>query len=447
MALETGGNALNKPLSMESLRDLIDTSPMSRAQWLAVGCAFALSAIDGFDALTLTMIAPALRHAWRLDFTALGLLLSCANVGVAVGLFVLAPVADFRGRRQVLLACMAVTSLAMFLSAASQGLGQLIACRILAGIGIGGCTAVSGALVSEVTNRRWRSFSFGLLAVGLPVGGVLGGFLAARLLAHGAWRNVFLSGGVGTLLLIPLFVALVPEPLDVLALRRGKDGMAGINRLLHRFGHPVVDDLSPEEEKGRSYGVVFARRQIPTTVWASLAIVFQVLAIGFTTSWLPQLIAYAGFAPSTASLGIALMSLTGIVGAALFGTLATPKNVKAIAAAAAFGFGLSIIGFGLAPAIRGALLAGAALCGFFLYGQLATFQSLMAGSFRGSGRATGIGFVLGMGRICGIVAPTLAGLLLAHGASRATVSEYFSVCAFVASGVILLRPKSRAATA
>jgi len=432
---------LDKALSMESLRGRLDASTMSQAQWLAVGCAFALSAIDGFDVLTLSMIAPALRHAWHLDFAALGLLLSSGNVGVAVGLFLLAPVADFRGRRQVLLACMAITSLAMLLSAFSQGLGQLIACRILVGMGIGGCTAVSGTLVSEVTNLRWRSFSFGLLAVGAPVGGALGGLLAAYLLAHSSWRAVFVSGGIATLALIPVFMSLVPEPLAVLALRRGADRMIKINRLLDRFGQPPVDELSADREQGRSYGVVFAPQQIPTTAWATAAIVFQVLAIGFTTSWLPQLIAYAGFPPSTASLGIALMSLTGIVGAGLFGTFATPKNVKVIAAIAACGFGLSIVGFGLAPAIKVALLTGAGFCGFFLYAQLAAFQSLVAGSFRGPGRATGIGFVLGMGRICGIVAPTLAGLLLAHGASRATVSEYFSVCAFIASGVILLRPK------
>jgi MFS transporter, AAHS family, 4-hydroxybenzoate transporter len=439
---------LNEALSMESLRRLLDASPMSRAQWLAVGCAFALAAIDGFDVLTLSMIAPALRQAWHLDFAALGLLLSSGNVGVAIGLFVLAPVADFRGRREVLLACMTITSLGMFFSALAQGLGQLIAFRILVGMGIGGCTAVAGALVSEVTNFRWRSFSFGLLAVGLPVGGTLGGFFAAYLLAHSTWRNVFLSGSVGTLILIPLFVTWVPEPLDVLALHRGKDRMARINRLLKRFGHPAIDDLSLDgEKKGRSYGVVFARHQIPTTAWATAAVVFQVLAIGFTTSWLPQLITYAGFPASTASLGVALMSLAGIAGAVLFGALATPKNVKVIAATAAFGFGLSIIGFGLAPAIKVALLVGASFCGFFLYVQLAAFQSLVAGSFRGPGRATGIGFVLGMGRICGIVAPTLAGVMLYHGASRATVSEYFSVCAFIASGVILLRPKSRAAVA
>ena len=429
--------------SMEFLRDRLDTSPMTRAQWLAVGCAFALSAIDGFDVLTLSMIAPALRQAWHLNFASLGLLLSSGNFGVALGLFLLAPIADFRGRRQVLLACMAITALAMLLSALSQGLGQLIAFRILVGMGIGGCTAVSGTLVSEVTNLRWRSLAFALLAVGTPVGGTLGGFLASYLLGHSTWRNVFISGAVATLVLIPLFAMLVPEPLDVLVIRRGKDRLAKINQLLYRFGQQPVEDLSVPNEEGRSYRVVFARGQMLMTIWATIAVVLQVLAIQFTSTWLPQLIAFAGFSPSIASLGTALMSLTGIVGAALFGALATPKNVKLIAAIAACGFGLSIIGFGMAPAIKVDLLGGASFCGFFLFAQLATFQTLVAGSFRGPGRATGIGFVLGTGRICGIAAPTLAGMLLSHGASRATVTEYFSVCAFLASGVILLRPKSR----
>jgi AAHS family 4-hydroxybenzoate transporter-like MFS transporter len=427
---------------MEVLRGRLDASPMSRAQWLAVACAFALSAIDGFDTLTLSMVAPALRHAWHIDFASMGMLLSSGHIGVALGLFGLAPIADFRGRKRMLLICMTITTIAMFCSAFSQGLGQLMAFRILAGMGIGGCTAVSGTLVSEVTNMRWRSLSFALLAMGTPVGGMLGGFFAAYLLAHHTWRDVFVGGAVATALLIPTFALLVPETLSVLAVRGGKDRMLKINRVLERFDQPPVDDLSVPTGERRSYGVVFAPSQIPITVWATLALAFQVLAIGFTNSWLPQLIAMAGFAPSTASLGTALMSMAGIVGAALFGTAATPKNVKVVAAIAACGFGLSILGFGLAPAMKVALLGGAAACGFFLYAQLATFQALVAASFREAGRATGIGFVLGMGRICAIIAPTLAGVLLSHGSSRATVSGYFATFALIASVVILFRPKA-----
>jgi MFS transporter, AAHS family, 4-hydroxybenzoate transporter len=431
---------LQKIISMEDLRIQIDGSPMSRAQWLAVGTAFLLAAVDGFDVLTMSFVAPVLRSDWHIALGTLGILLSSGHVGVALGMFLLAPVADLRGRRSVLLGCMSLTTVAMFLCAISDSFPQLLGCRVLVGLGIGGCIAVMGTVISEITNARRRPFAFALLAIGTPVGGAIGGLVSAYLLAIYSWSSVFLAGMAATLVLIPTFLLVVPEPFGFLATRTAPDRMSRINALLARLGHPAVDELLMPPADRRSYQVVFERRQLLTTSWATGVLVLQVLAIGFMTNWLPQLIARAGFPASTASLGTAVMSLAGIAGGALFGTIATPKNVKIVAACAAFGFGVSIIAFGLAPPREIALLGASALCGFFLFGQTATFQTLVAESFRSSGRASGIGFVLGMGRICGIAGPSIVGILLAGGASRATVAACFGLCAIIASPLILMRP-------
>jgi MFS family permease len=413
---------------------------MSRAQWLAVGSSFLLAAVDGFDVLTMSLVAPVLHDAWHIGMASLGLLLSAGHVGVALGMFLLAPIADLRGRRIVLLGCMGLTTVAMLLCAISDSLPQLLGFRILVGLGIGGCTAVMGTVISELTNARRRPFAFALLAMGVPVGGTLGGLGSAYLLAHYSWSSVFLAGMVATLLLIPIFSLVVPEPLGLLATRKAPDRMTRINALLVRFGHSAIDELAVPSTDKRSYQVVFERRQLLTTSWATGVLVLQVLAIGFMTSWLPQLIARAGFPASTASLGTAVMSLAGIGGAALFGTIAKPRNVKSLAAGAACGFGVSIVAFGLAPPRETALIGAAALCGFFLFAQTAIFQTLVAESFRSSGRASGVGFVLGMGRIFGIAGPAITGMLLAGGAGRATVAACFGLCAIVASPLILLRP-------
>src|SRR5882757_5823684 len=89
---------------LQEIRRGIEDAPMSRAQWAVVAVGFGLAMMDGFDLLCVTSIAPALREAWQLDMTGLGMILSSGLVGMAAGSLLLAPVADFLGRRPVLLA-------------------------------------------------------------------------------------------------------------------------------------------------------------------------------------------------------------------------------------------------------------------------------------------------------------------------------------------------------
>ena len=80
-------------------RVVLAGAPMSPRQWIGVAVTLALSAMDGFDVLSVTLAAPVLMRDWTLDPAALGVVLSAGLVGMAAGSLLLAPLADLIGRR------------------------------------------------------------------------------------------------------------------------------------------------------------------------------------------------------------------------------------------------------------------------------------------------------------------------------------------------------------
>lgn len=113
---------------------------------------------------------------------------------------------DRCGRRRLLLAGIALFTLASLLAAGAPGLGLLLAARGLQGLGAAIMTTLSLALVGAVVPRERTGRAMGLLgtlsAVGTALGPALGGLLIARF----GWPAVFLIqaplGGVAWVLAV-----------------------------------------------------------------------------------------------------------------------------------------------------------------------------------------------------------------------------------------------------
>ncbi len=85
-----------------------DQAPMSRVQVGAVALTVLLSALDGYDVLSVTSAAPAITRDWHIGKAALGVVLSSGLAGMALGSFALAPLADVIGRRRSILLSLAL---------------------------------------------------------------------------------------------------------------------------------------------------------------------------------------------------------------------------------------------------------------------------------------------------------------------------------------------------
>jgi len=98
---------------------------------------------------------------------------------------------DFLGRRQLMIIALLITGVGTLCCALSQSLSQLVAARVLQGLGGGGLMTLSHALIGEAVAPRDRARYQGFLsAVGVSAsafGPVAGGWLSDSF----GWRSVF----------------------------------------------------------------------------------------------------------------------------------------------------------------------------------------------------------------------------------------------------------------
>jgi len=117
------------------------------------------------------------------------------------------PMSDKYGRKSVLIAGLALYVIASFLGSQSATVYQLIASRILQGIGGGAVTAVETAIVKDVYAGRKRETVLALVQTMVVIAPVIAPMLGAFLLSFVSWRGAFylmtifgLLGIVGALL-------------------------------------------------------------------------------------------------------------------------------------------------------------------------------------------------------------------------------------------------------
>ena len=433
--------SLGAAVSPTELRARLDAAPLSRPQILAIGVTTLLSALDGYDVLSVTFAAPAITASWGIGRAALGVVLSAGLVGMAGGSLALAPLADVVGRRVMVFCGLALMAAGMLMSAGAHGVADLAGWRVATGLGIGVLVAVITPLAAETSNARRRSLAVSIMAAGYPAGGLIGGLGSAWLLRAYGWPAVFTAGGVAALALLPVVALGLSESPAFLLGRRGPDRLSRINRLLAYWGHEASPDLGapPPRPRGGGYPRLFAAGQLGRTVQVTIANLLYVLTVYYVLSWLPQLVADAGFAPSTASLVSGAANAAGVLGGVGLGALAHRRRVSTLTIAAMIGLAASTAALGLSPPSLPLLVAASAVCGLFLYAGIAGVYALLAQSFAPEARATGSGFVIGVGRGGSALAPYAAGALFAAKLSRAEVSLVFAAIAALAAAVLWLR--------
>lgn len=131
-------------------------------------------------------------------------------VGWALGGGFFGRVGDRIGRTRALNLTILTYALFTGLSFFAQTWWQLLVCRFLAALGIGGEWAVGAALISETWPRRWRPWLAAVLQSAVNVGVVLA-MVAGILLAAFPPRTVFLVGVLPAFLVVWIRHA-VPEP-------------------------------------------------------------------------------------------------------------------------------------------------------------------------------------------------------------------------------------------
>ena len=407
------------PQGVEDPVEILKRSPMSRMQWAVVAVMFGLNALDGFDALAISFAAPGILAEWGLTRATLGVVMSLELVGMTLGSLLLGGLADARGRRWTILLCLACMSTGMFGSAFAPNVPLLSIGRLLTGFGIGGMLAATNAGVAEAANERRRPLVVVLMAVGFPIGSVLGGMVAVQLLRVYGWHEVFLFGAICTTLMAPLVLWLAPDSIEFEVHKRGHEALPRVNRLLVRMGHAPLAALHipPRPAGARKAGLaeIFAPAFRWTTILLTIAYLSNITTFIFLSKWTAPAIVDMGFSASQAASVLVWASSGGIVGCLLFGLLTERVSVLGLTIAIAALASMAMAGFGSLPADLTILSAGAFVAGLCANAAVVGHYSLVATLFPTHLRAGATGAVIGVGRGISAAAPALAGLLFTAG--------------------------------
>jgi benzoate transport len=419
-------------------RDVIATSTMSRLQLVVIAITVCLNALDGFDVLSISFASPGIAKEWGIDRGALGVVLSMELIGMAIGSVFVGGVADKIGRRPTILGCLAVMAAGMVGATTATSIMSLSIWRVVTGLGIGGMLAAINAVAAEFSNARQRHLSVSLMSIGYPIGAVLGGIVAARLLQTSDWRSVFYFGATVTTVLIPFVFFLVPESIHWLARRQPAGALETINRALSRMGRTTVAAL-PElaaDTRQRSISDIFAPALMAGTVIVTLAYFFHITTFYFIAKWIPKIVVDFGFPASSAAGVLVWTNVGGATGGAIFGLLTQRFSVKKLTIGVLLASTVLVTLFGRAPADLQTLSLICAGAGFCTNAGIVGLYAIIAQVFPTHVRAFGTGFTIGVGRGGSVLAPIIAGFLFAAGYSLPTVASILAFGSLMAAIVL-----------
>src|ERR1700737_3160604 len=185
--------------------------------------------MDGYDALVMGNVGPSLAQALHISRLALGPVFSAGFFGLMLGALLFGPLADWLGRRRVIIASAVFIGVCTLLTVKVTSVESLLILRFMTGLGLGGAFPNTLALMSEFAPRRARATLVTLMQTGFQVGAALSGVIVAWLVDKYGWMTVFYVGGAVPLILTLLLVARLPESVRFLVLKGGRaDAVAAI---------------------------------------------------------------------------------------------------------------------------------------------------------------------------------------------------------------------------
>ncbi|MEQ6308276.1 aromatic acid/H+ symport family MFS transporter [Delftia acidovorans] len=423
-----------------NVQTLLNEHPFSGFQWVIFALCFLIVLLDGFDTAAIGYIAPSLIGEWGVSKPALAPVLSAALFGLAAGALFSGPLADRLGRKSVLVGSVAVFAVSCLASGFSPDIWTLAVLRFVTGLGLGAAMPNAVTLMSEYCPDSRRATLTNAMFCGFPLGAAFGGFLAAWMIPHFGWRSVLILGGAAPLLLLVALIVLLPE--SVRHMVANNYPAEGIRKVLARIAGDAVQGVQrfvmteskpqPESQASSGMGVVLSREYRVGSIMLWIAYFMGLVIFYALMNWMPVLFREAGLDPKTGTLVAALFPLGG-VGAVLFGWLMDRFNANRIIA---IGYALtaaSIWWIGQTAGHLGWLVVAVFLAGTIMNTAQSSMPALAAAYYPTRGRATGVAWMLGIGRFGGIAGSFLVAELSAR---QLGFSEIFAVVAI--PGVIAM---------
>lgn len=412
---------------------------MTRFQVMVVALCLIMNIIEGFDILVMSFAASGVAAEWHLSGSEIGLLLSSSLIGMALGSAALSPLADRFGRRPMTLWGLSIATVGMIAAAMASGFVQLALFRVLTGIGVGAVMGCLPVIINEYSSRRGRGTATAFFALGLPLGGVIGGSIAALVTAQYGWRATFALGAVLSVITVVAMLRLLPESLDHLLSRRPAGALDAVNGLLARMRIAPLTELPPPPPAAArkiSSAVLRGRNGVRSVLlWVGFASLLG--SLYFASGWTPRLLEQGGLTAQQGISGGILLNLGGVAGTLLITVLALRFTSTTLAVATMACAGAAFLLMTLSLGTLSATMIAAVAVGLFLNANGAVMYTIAPTLYPAAVRTTGVGWAIAVGRLGAIVAPLLAGVLVDSGWTGANLFGLFAVVLVVAAVAML----------
>jgi AAHS family 4-hydroxybenzoate transporter-like MFS transporter len=417
-----------------SIESVSKHRPLERYQLAIIFVCFLVVLMDGYDTQAIGFTANAISQTRGTPLAEFGRLFSSGLLGSALGAFVLGPLGDRVGRRDILVFSLFIFAVFSFWLPHLHFFSGLLTNRFLTGLGLGGALPNVLALCAEHTPRRLRSVVTGILFAGFPAGGVVGAVITAQIVPVWGWQAVFYIGGVVPLILAWVVLELLPGPQtthvqsDDPLLTAGPDA-AGSER------YPEISLLE-----------VFLQAGVLPTIllWLSSFMCFVILiVIGL---WTSVLLYSQGLDLIDAATAAGMFNLGSVTGTALGGKLLDRFPPVLVLPITFIGGAIFVFLLGQSGGDIYLLMFSALCAGAFIGSGSAQLLSVSVLIYPNEMRASGVGWVVAIGRAGQIFGPIAVGSLLASGMAIDHIYTWIAMPAVCAAVSVLWLCHTRAIT-
>ena len=327
-------------------------------------------------------------------------------------------------------------------SAFSANLDQLTLMRFLTGMGLGAAMPNAVTLMSEFCPEKRRSVLTNAMFCGFPLGAAFGGFLAAWIIPNYGWRGVLVLGGAAPLVLAALILFLLPESLRFLVAKGHSEKRirAVLARISPEAGEPGAFEIAQMRPSAvaRGAALVVSSAYIAGSAMMWLAYFMGLVIFYALINWMPILFKDAGVEPGTATLISALFPLGGF-GAVFSGWLMDRFNGNRIVAVCYALTAVFVYLIGQSAGNAGQLMAIVFIAGVLMNTAQVSMPSLAAAFYPTEGRATGVAWMLGIGRFGGIAGSLLVAELARRGLSIGQIFAAVAIPGIIAMAALLIK--------
>jgi MFS transporter, Spinster family, sphingosine-1-phosphate transporter len=183
----------------------------------------ALNLLNYLDRFLVMAVSPKIRE----DLGLSGAQTGWVTTAFMFGYFLTSPLFGWLGdrypRKHLIMTGVAVWSAATVLSGRAEGFAEMIAWRVLVGVGEASYATLGPTIIDDISTPAHRSRNLSIFYVAIPVGSALGYIVGGYLQDRFDWRRAFyIAGGPG--LLLALVVLLIQEPARAAAADTPQEG-------------------------------------------------------------------------------------------------------------------------------------------------------------------------------------------------------------------------------